>query len=102
MKKNQTLEIISRRENITAKAVVKGNTVVFAYEKSNNQVQAVAFSVQRGTEDNENFTGVEAFRGSTYGEAFNVENNAYQIGDSIFYEEVYKICREIINEDINN
>lgn len=103
MSKNKVnLEVISRRENITARAIVKGNTVTFAYDKENERVSAVAFSVHRGTETQGQYGGVEAFRGSMYGEAFNVENNAYHIGDSLVYEEIFKICKEIINPEIQN
>ncbi|WP_172917182.1 hypothetical protein [Capnocytophaga canis] len=93
------LTIISRRENITAKAEVRGNTVTFAYDKNNNQVTAVAFSVQRGTQGSPEFTGAEAFRGTMYGEAFNVENNSYHIGDSAMYEDIYTVCRQIMNPE---
>lgn len=100
MKKNKTnLEIVSCRENITAKAEIKGNTVTFAYDKVNGQVQAVAFSVQRSTQGNPEFTGVEAFRGTVYGEAFNVENNAYRLSDSSVYNEIYTVCQSIMNPE---
>lgn len=96
MKKNQ-LTIISRRENITAQAIIKGNTATFAYEVADNQVNAVVFSVVRGTEaSSQNFQNI-AFRGSMYGEVFNVENNAYQKGDSLLYDEIFDICKEILN-----
>ncbi|GIJ96644.1 hypothetical protein CAPN001_12130 [Capnocytophaga stomatis] len=100
MKKNKTnLEIVSRRESITARANVKGNAVTFMYDKIDGQIQAVAFSVQRGTQGTPEFTGVEAFRGAMYGEAFNVDNNSYHIGDSAVYEEIYNICKEIVNPE---
>lgn len=103
MKKNQVeLEIVSRRESITAKAIVKGNTITLAYDKVNEQVQAVAFSVQRGTQQSPNFTPNEAFRGSVYMQAFNVENNTYQIGDAGIYEDIYAICQEIIHSQNEN
>lgn len=103
MKKNQTnLEIISRRENITARTIVKDNTVIFAYERADNQVNAVAFSVQRGTQGSPEFTGAEAFRGSLYGEAFNVENNAYHIGDSAIYDEIFVVCQQIIKPETSD
>ncbi|MFK8283485.1 hypothetical protein [Capnocytophaga canis] len=96
---NNNLTIISRRENITAKSEVKGNTGTFAYDKNNNQVTAVAFSVQRGTQGSPEFTGTEAFRGTVYGEALNVENNSYRIGDGAIYDEIFAICQEIINPE---
>ncbi|GET46506.1 hypothetical protein [Capnocytophaga felis] len=100
MKKNKTnLEILSRRESITAKGIIKNNTVTFAYDKANGQVQAVAFSVQRVTQGSSEFTGVEAFRGTVYGEAFNVENNAYRTSDSPVYDEIYNVCQSIMNPE---
>lgn len=99
-KKSKTnLEIVSHRESITARGIIKNNTVTFAYDKVNQQVQAVAFSAQRSTQGNPEFTGVEAFRGTVYGEAFNVENNSYHIGDSAIYDEVYAICQSIMNPE---
>ncbi|GIJ96566.1 hypothetical protein CAPN001_11350 [Capnocytophaga stomatis] len=100
MKKNKTnLEILSRRESITAKGIIKNNTVTFAYDKVNEQVQAVAFSVQRGTQGISEFTGVEAFRGTVYGQAFNVESGNYQMGDSAIYDEIYNVCQSIMNPE---
>lgn len=100
MSTNQVnLEIVSRRESITAKGIIKNNTVTFAYDKVNQQVQAVAFSVQRGTQGSPEFTGVEAFRGSMYGGALNVENNAYQIGDSAVYDEIFMVAQSIMNPE---
>ncbi|MFK8271093.1 hypothetical protein [Capnocytophaga stomatis] len=90
---------MSRRESITAQANVKGNAVTFMYDKTDGQIQAVAFSVQRGMQGTPEFTGVEAFRGTVYGEAFNVENNAYRTSDSPVYDEIYNVCQNIMNPE---
>lgn len=99
MSTTTSLEIVSRRENITAKGIIKNNTVTFMYDKVNGQIQAVAFSVQRGTQGSPEFMGVEAFRGTVYGHAFNVENGNYQTGDSAIYEDIHAICQGIMNPE---
>lgn len=95
MKKNR-FTIISKREHITAQALVKENAVTFSYEVTNGQVSGVSFSLRRGVSTPEQPYAPEAFRGAMYGEVFNVENNAYQIGDALLYEEIFALCKEII------
>lgn len=100
MSKNQTnLEIISRREHITARGIVRNNVVTFAYDKENGHINAVGFSVVRGQQTDTQFTGNETFRGSVYGQAFQVDNRDYQIGDSLIYEEIYVICQQIMKPE---
>lgn len=94
------LTIISRRESVTAQSLINGNKVTFAYEVNNNQINAVAFSVQRGVEQD----GVhhEAFSGTVVGESFNVQNHAYQTGDSAMYEDIYTICKDIMTREVED
>lgn len=102
MKKNKTnLEILSRRENITARVVINGNTVTFMYDKVNEQVNAVAFSVQRGTQGSPEFTGQEIFRGTMYGRGLNVENAIYTPKtDSALQDEIFAIGQSIMNPEL--
>ncbi|MFJ1323599.1 hypothetical protein ACILDT_11350 [Capnocytophaga canis] len=94
---NNNLTIISRRENFTAQAIINGNTVTFAYEKTNNQVTAGAFTVQRGAKGSPEFKQEEAFRGSFYGQKLRLhEVNDFQKGDGVLCDEIYDVCRNII------
>ncbi|GIM52020.1 hypothetical protein CAPN004_10500 [Capnocytophaga cynodegmi] len=99
MKKNQTnLEIVSRRENFTVKTIVKGNTVILAYDIEKGKIESVAFALQRGTSGSIDFTGENAFGGGVHKEDFRIDYNyKFQMGDGAIYDEIYAICQEIMN-----
>ncbi|WGU68262.1 hypothetical protein QIU18_00305 [Capnocytophaga canimorsus] len=100
MSTKTNLEIVSRRENITARVVINGNTVTFMYDKVNDQVSAVAFSVAKGTQGSPEFTGQEMFRGTMYGRGLNVENSVYTPKtDSALQDEIFAIGQSIMNPE---
>ncbi len=98
----KTIKVKSKRVNETAEAIVKGNTVVFAYEYEGSSPLGLQFKVMRGVSGEENYTGQQELGGQLQkGGSFTSFNlTPRKKGDGVLLDNIYEICQDIIDGNI--
>lgn len=93
-------ETVSKSRNETKQGVINGNTVVLSWNYEDGKLPgAVAFSVARGKQGDENFNGNQIYQGQVDNNDFvNImPMSNFEVGDYIMIEEIVKIAKEVLN-----
>lgn len=94
------LEIIKTNTTQQAKEIVNGDTVFYScvFESSTPPI-IVAFSVMRGVEGDENYTGNAVITGSFRNGGFDSKNNDYQTTDPALLSAIHITCNSLVNPE---
>lgn len=97
----ETLTIISTQISVMAEQTINGNTASFAWNYNQGHLpKAVNFNVQRGIVGEDGFTGNNIITGAFYPEVekLDVQNNNFQEGDFVLYQNLLTTCKGIITD----
>lgn len=98
----ENLEIISTQVTVQAKRIINENTANFSWNHEQGSLpQTVNFNVQRGVNNGEGlFSGNNVITGAYYAQSkkFDIQNNNFNEGDLLIYNEILTVCQSIVEE----
>lgn len=95
-----SLEILKTSTTRQAREVIYGNTVNYNYQFEEGQPPAVVvFSVVRGIESDEEYTGNPVASGTYTDNNFDVKHKSYEAGDAALIEAINTTCNQLVNPE---